>query len=44
MYIFKIDIILVIRCKHCPLKGASVPTINEADYGDDEEDDDDMVQ
>lgn len=34
---------MVIRCKHCPLKGAIVPTINEADYGD-EEDDEDMVQ
>ncbi|XP_025206006.1 protein twisted gastrulation-like [Melanaphis sacchari] len=32
------------RCKHCPLKGAVVPTINEADYGDDEDDDEEMIQ
>ena len=33
-----------IRCKHCPLKGAVMPTISEADYGDEEDDDEEMIQ
>jgi hypothetical protein len=35
---------LIIRCKHCPLKGAVVPTISEADYGDEDDDDEEMIQ
>lgn len=35
---------MIIRCKHCPSKGAVVPIISEADYGDEEDDDDEMVQ
>jgi len=33
-----------IRCKHCPLKGSVMPTISEADYGDEEDDDEEMIQ
>lgn len=36
--------IFFIRCKHCPLKGTVMPTISEADYGDEEDDDEEMIQ
>lgn len=39
-----ICLISIIRCKQCPRKGVVVPTISEADYGDEDDDDEDMIQ